>query len=206
MEGHAAEKGRCKKLTWQLTPMPWFLFPPLLCATMYSPPPSSPPFQLLSHLHPPYVCAPPCFCATQALTSPGCPSPPPLVACPPLPPVACPPPCHFCRKGVHMCHHWHMALPCFTPLPSLHPPLVHALLPHLCRRGIHMQPHFRAAPPPLGMPPSAFPTPSPHFTPPLLLASTGPLLTHVPLSLCPLYRLVNFSCISFISQFTLFIC
>src|SRR6266704_2525544 len=36
-----------KELTWhlrRLTPMPQFLFPPLLCTTVCGPPPSSPPF------------------------------------------------------------------------------------------------------------------------------------------------------------------
>ncbi len=149
----------------------------------------------------------------QALISPGCPSPPPLVACPPLPPVACPPPPRFCRKGVCMCHHWHAALPRFTPLPSLHPlwlahspPLFHPPpqfappAPCWCtptalftQKGhLHATPFSRGPSPhwhasPVGARPSTFHAPSPHFTPPLLLASAGPPLTHVPLSPCPLY-------------------
>src|SRR6266702_5926146 len=69
-------------------------------------------------------------------------APPPPIHVSPCPPLLSTPfvftqlP-HFCGKGVCMCHHWCEALPCFTPLPGLHPlpPAGAPLLPCLCGEG-----------------------------------------------------------------------
>jgi len=180
-----------KKPTWQLTPMPQFLFPPLLCATICGPPPSSPPFSGCSPVctHTKFARRP---VSAQRRPShlPVVPPPPPPVACPPLPPVGRPPPPRFRGKCVRMCHHWRAALPRFTPLPGLHPP-PHAgapPLPRSCRRGIRMHPDFRAAPPPIGMrpllarcpPPSAPLLPGSHRPP--FVERRAPIGAHAPFS------------------------
>src|SRR6266702_5287081 len=77
----------------RLTLMPRFLFPPLLCATVCGPPPSSPPFSSCTPIcaHPKLACHP---VSAQCRPShlPVVPPPHPLVVCPPLPPVVRPPP------------------------------------------------------------------------------------------------------------------
>src|SRR6266702_1411718 len=134
-----------------------------------------PPFS--AHHHPVFtemVFTPPFPCKPSPVDVPSLfAHPPPAVPPPPPPPSTppSPPPPHFHRKGVCMCHGWRTALPCFTPLPNLHPlpPAGAPLLPHLRGRGICMQPRFRMAPSPTSpictLPPP-FHAPSPHFAPP----------------------------------------
>src|SRR6266581_906599 len=102
---------------WRLTLMPQFLLSPLLCATV-----CGPPLHYTTPLALPFLvtCPPP----------PSCASPTSLV-------VHTPPPC-FHGKGIHMCHHWHVAIPRFTPLPGLRPPPLAGapLFPCSHRRGI----------------------------------------------------------------------
>jgi len=168
------QKADRKEPTWQLTPMPRFLFPPPSVCHRVRPTALFPPFSC----HSP-VCAHTKF-ARRPTSAPCRPSHlpvipplPPLVACPPLPLVVRPPPPRFRGKGVRMCHHWRAALPRFTPLPGLHPPPPTGapLLPRSHGRGICMRPRFRAAPPAVGMrPPLArHPPPSAPLLPALLL-------------------------------------